>query len=67
MPCLLVETMVNTNDDRLNSSDVEFSPAQPSRFKDVGKESIQAMLDTKFEDRLSSKKTVTQLRNSKAF
>lgn len=42
----------------MNSSDIESSPAKPSRFKDAGRDSTQAVLDTKFEDRLSSRKNV---------
>ena len=47
-------------DQTLNSSDVELSP-QPQRFGHAGQASINAIIDSAMEDRLSSKKEVKTL------
>lgn len=48
-------------DAAFNSSDVEMSPQAPTRFSNAGKASIDAIIDSAMQDRISSKKRTREL------
>ncbi|KAK4506430.1 hypothetical protein PRZ48_000162 [Zasmidium cellare] len=48
-------------DDDLNSSDIEFEPAQPKLYAKAGQASIERLIQNSAQDRLTSKKRVKQL------
>lgn len=56
-----VDTMAIEEDDAFNSSDLEFEPAPRNPFYKAGLSSIQAIVESAAEDRISSKKMSKQL------
>ena len=59
----LTRTMADHHQD-FNSSDIEFSPVQ-QRFANAGESSVASMRNTLFEDRVTSKKRLRTLTDSR--